>query len=144
MERGISELGKVRVRGRWRRWRVPGCWRRIRRPGRGRSGSGCWPRSGSTCGASGALAAGTAGAYVARAARFLDGLGGGLDGLTAGDVTAAVLAEAEKVSAGSAQYFVAALRAFLRFCHLEGRTAADLAWAAQAVTGRRRSALARH
>jgi integrase/recombinase XerD len=89
-----------------------------------------------------ALAAGTAGAYAARAARFLDGLGGTLDELAAGDVTAAVLAEAEKVSAGSAQYFVAALRAFLRFCYLEGHTA-DLAWAAQGVTGRRRSALPR-
>ena len=88
-----------------------------------------------------ALAAGTAGAYVTRAGRFLDGLGGSLDGLAAGDVTAAVLTEAEKVSAGSAQYFVAALRAFLRFCYLEGHTAVDLAWAAQAVTGRRRSGL---
>lgn len=90
-----------------------------------------------------ALAAGTAAAYTARAGRFLDRRGGTLDGLTAGDVTAAVLAEAEKVSAGSAQYFVAALRAFLRFCHLEGHTAVDLAWAAQAVTGRRRSGLPR-
>ena len=81
------------------------------------------------------------GAYLARARRFLAGRGGSLDGLTAADVTAAVLAEAERVSAGSAQYFVAALRAFLRFCYLDGHTAADLAWAAQAVTGRRRSAL---
>ena len=88
-----------------------------------------------------ALAAGTAGAYLARARRFLAGRGGSLDGLTAADVMAAVLAEAERVSAGSAQYFVAALRAFLRFCYLDGHTAADLAWAAQAVTGRRRSAL---
>lgn len=88
-----------------------------------------------------ALAAGTAGAYVARARRFLARLGGSLDVLAAADVTAAVLAEAEMVSAGSAQYFVAALRAFLRFCYLDGHTAADLAWAAQAVTGRRRSAL---
>ena len=67
-----------------------------------------------------ALAAGTAGAYLARAGRFLDGRDGTLDGLAASHVTAAVLAEAEKVSAGSAQYYVAALRAFLRFCHLEG------------------------
>jgi site-specific recombinase XerD len=88
-----------------------------------------------------ALAAGTAAAYIARAGRFLDGRGGTLDGLRASDVTAAVLAEAEKVSAGSAQYYVAALRAFLRFCHLDGHTAVDLAWAAQAVTGRRRSGL---
>jgi len=88
-----------------------------------------------------ALAAGTAGAYLGRARRFLAGLGGSLDGLAAVDVTAAVLAEAERVSAGSAQYFVVALRAFLRFCYLDGHTAADLAWAAQPVTGRRRSAL---
>ena len=88
-----------------------------------------------------ALAAGTAGAYVTRARRFLARLGCGPEELTAGDVTRGVLAEAERVSAGSAQYFVAALRAFLRFCYLDGHTAADLAWAAQAVTGRRRSAL---
>lgn len=88
-----------------------------------------------------ALAAGTAGGYLTRARRFLAGLGGSLDELAAADVTAAVLAEAERVSAGSAQYFVAALRAFLRFCYLDGHTAADLAWAAQGVTGRRRSAL---
>jgi integrase/recombinase XerD len=86
-----------------------------------------------------ALAASTIGAYVARARRFLAGLGStGLAGLTAADVSRAVLAEAQAVSAGSAQYFVAALRAFLRFCFLEGLTGTDLAWAALAVTGRRR------
>ena len=69
--------------------------------------------------------------------------GGGLDGLTAADVTGAVLAEAETVSASSAQYFVAALRAFLRFCFLEGLVEADLAGAALAVTGRRRVPLPR-
>ena len=85
-----------------------------------------------------ALAASTAAAYVTRARRFLDSLAGrGVSGLTAADVTRAVLAEAEKVSPGSAQYFVAALRAFLRFCFLEGLTGADLAGAALAVTGRR-------
>lgn len=89
-----------------------------------------------------ALAASTAAAYVVRARRFLDGLAGsGLSGLTAADVTRAVLAETAMVSPGSAQYFVAALRAFLRFCFLEGLTGADLAWAALAVTGRRRSPL---
>jgi integrase/recombinase XerD len=89
-----------------------------------------------------ALAASTAAAYVARARRFLEGLaGGGLSSLTPGHVTRAVLAETEAVSAGSAQYFVAALRAFLRFCFLEGLVEADLAWAALAVTGRRRSPL---
>ena len=89
-----------------------------------------------------ALAASTAAAHVARARRFLAGLrGSGLTGLTAADVTRAVLAETEMVSAGSAQYFVAALRAFLRFCFLEGLVEADLAGAALAVTGRRRSPL---
>ena len=88
-----------------------------------------------------ALSGSTAGAYVARARRFLAGLGGGLAGLTAGDVTGAVLAEAGTVSAGSAQFFVAALRAFLRFCFLQGLVEADLAGAALAVTGRRRSPL---
>ncbi|HSR23875.1 MAG TPA: site-specific integrase [Candidatus Eisenbacteria bacterium] len=91
-----------------------------------------------------ALAKPTTGAYVARARRFLAGPGAaGLAGLTAADVTGAVLAEAQVVSAGSAQYFVAALRAFLRFCYLEGLTGTDLAWAALAVTGRRRSLLPR-
>jgi integrase len=45
------------------------------------------------------------------------------------------------VSIGSTQYFVAGLRAFLRFCFLEGRVGADLSAAALAVTGRRHSSL---
>jgi site-specific recombinase XerD len=91
-----------------------------------------------------ALAASTAAAYVARARRFLAGFDGcGLAGLTCADVTRAVLAETAMVSVGSAQYFVAALRAFLRFCFLEGLTETDLAGAALAVTGRRRSPLPR-
>jgi site-specific recombinase XerD len=89
-----------------------------------------------------ALAASTAAAYVARARRFLEGLDdGGVSSLTAGHVMRAVLVEAAAVSVGSAQYFVAALRAFLRFCFLEGLVEADLAGAALAVTGRRRSPL---
>ncbi len=89
-----------------------------------------------------ALAASTAAAYVARARRFLEGLAGsGLSSLTGAHITRAVLAETAMVSAGSAQYFVAALRAFLRFCFLEGLVEADLASAALAVTGRRRSPL---
>src|SRR5205807_1381431 len=39
------------------------------------------------------------------------------------------------------QFFVAALRSFLRFCSMEGLVAADLSAAALAVTGRRRSSL---
>jgi integrase/recombinase XerD len=91
-----------------------------------------------------ALTGSTAAAYVAYARRFLAGRAGrGLDGVTAADVTGAVLAEAEAVSASSAQYFVVALRAFLRFCFLDGLVEADLAGAALAVTGRRRFPLPR-
>ena len=39
-----------------------------------------------------------------------------------------MLAEAERVSAGSAQVFVTALRAFLRFCYIEGRAEPDYAY----------------
>lgn len=89
-----------------------------------------------------ALAAETTGAYLSRASRFLHGCGGraGLSCLRAEDITAAVLREAE-VSVGSAQYFVAALRAFLRYLFLEGLLESDLSAAALAVTGRRRSSL---
>ncbi len=86
----------------------------------------------------------TAEAYVARARRFLAGLevdGGDLGGATSADVTAAVRAEAQRVSVGSAQYFVAGLRSFLRFCFIEGLVSRDLSAAALAVTGRRRSSL---
>ena len=91
-----------------------------------------------------ALTGSTAAAYVAYARRFLAGrTGRRLDGVTAADVTGAVLAETEAVSASSAQYFVVALRAFLRFCFLDGLVEADLAGAALAVTGRRRFPLPR-
>ena len=89
------------------------------------------------------LAASTASAYVARAGRFLSGCGAEreLRTLTARDATAAVRAESATRSVGSVQFFVAALRAFLRFCHLEGLVEADLSAAALAMTGRRRSSL---
>jgi site-specific recombinase XerD len=91
-----------------------------------------------------ALTGSTAAAYVAYARRFLARRAGrALDGVTAADVTGAVLDEAGAVSASSAQYFVAALRAFLRFCFLDGLVGADLAGAALAVTGRRRFPLPR-
>ena len=91
------------------------------------------------------LAACTAAAYVARARRFLDGasVDDGLVGLTAGDVTGAVLRESQALSVGSAQFFVCALRSFLRFCFIEGLLADDLSQAAFPVTGRRRSSLPR-
>jgi integrase/recombinase XerD len=89
------------------------------------------------------LDASTAAAYVARAARFLSRCAPDreLGTLTARDVTAAVLAESATHSVGATQYFVAALRAFLRFCHLEGWVGADLSAAALSVTGRRTSSL---
>lgn len=89
------------------------------------------------------LDASTAAAYVARAGRFLSHCGSEreLRTLTARDVTAAVLAESATRSVGSVQYFVAALRAFLRFCHLVGLVGADLSAAALSITGRRTSSL---
>jgi site-specific recombinase XerD len=91
------------------------------------------------------LSACTAAAYVTRARRLLDGLSGDdrLASLTAGGVTGAVLRETAMLSVGSAQFFVAALRAFLRFCFIEGLIEADLSSAALSVTGRRRSSLPR-
>ncbi|MGH3799128.1 MAG: site-specific integrase [Pseudonocardiaceae bacterium] len=92
-----------------------------------------------------ALAVGTARAYVGHARRFLDGLtsSDGLAGLTAGEVTAAVLRESVAVSVSATQFFVAGLRSFLRFCLMEGLVGADLSQAALPVTGRRRSSLPR-
>ena len=92
------------------------------------------------------LASGTVRGYVGHAAWFLDGLGsgGGLAGLSASEVTGAVLRKAtSEVSVSATQYFVSALRAFLRFCFVEGLLETDLSRAALAVTGRRRSSLPR-
>ena len=76
---------------------------------------------------------------------FLDGLAGRrAGGLSAGEVTGAVLRRAASgVSVSATQYFVSGLRAFLRFCFLEGLMGADLSPAALWVTGRRRSSLPR-
>ena len=91
------------------------------------------------------IAARTAGDYVSRARRFVavQAPSGELRSLLAKDVTAAVLAEATRVSVGGVQAFVASLRAFLRFCFLEGLTGTDLSGAALHMTGRRRSSLPR-
>jgi integrase/recombinase XerD len=91
------------------------------------------------------LASGTVDAYLARARRFLAGAAveGDLRAVTSADVTRAVRDEALRVSVGSAQYFVAGLRSFLRFCFIEGLVDADLCGAALAVTGRRLSLLPR-
>jgi integrase len=89
------------------------------------------------------LAASTTSAYVTRATRFLTdrAADGAVSALTPADVTGAVLAECATRSVGAGQYFVAALRAFLRFCHVEGLISGDLSAAAMAVTGRRVSLL---
>lgn len=89
------------------------------------------------------LAPSTVSAYVRYAGRFVAGCAsdGDLTSVTPADVTGAVLAESTRVSAASAQYFVAGLRSFLRFCHLEGCVGEDLSAAALAVTGRRSSLL---
>jgi integrase/recombinase XerD len=92
-----------------------------------------------------ALAAGTARGYVRHARRFLGGLSpvAGLGGVTAAEVTKAVLRESGVVSVSATQFFVAGLRSFLRFCFLEGLVEVDLSQAALPVTGRRRSSLPR-
>jgi len=88
-----------------------------------------------------ALAAGTARGYVGHAWRFLEQLrpGTGLAEVTAAQVTAAVLDRSVTVSVSATQNFVAGLRAFLRFCVIEGLVGMDLSQAALPVTGRRRS-----
>ena len=87
-----------------------------------------------------ALAASTVAAYVQRARGFLArrGAGAGLGGLSAAEVTDAVIAESTRVSLGSVQYFVAAMRAFLRFGFVTGLIPLDLAAAALGVSGPRR------
>ncbi len=90
------------------------------------------------------LAAGTVRGYVTHARWFLDSLesGAGLAGVSASEVTGAVLRKAASgVSVSATQYFVSALRAFLRFCFVEGLVETDLSSAALVVTGRRRSSL---
>jgi integrase/recombinase XerD len=90
------------------------------------------------------LAAGTVHGYVAHATRFVAGLAaGGLRQVTPAEVTTAVLAQSATVSVSATQNFVAGLRAFLRFCFIEGITEVDLSQAALPVTGRRRSSLPR-
>lgn len=91
------------------------------------------------------LAAGTARGYVDHAHRFLDGLGSieVLADVAAAQVTEAVLERSAAVSVSTTQNYVASLRAFLRFCFLEGLVDSDLSEAALAITGRRRSSLPR-
>jgi site-specific recombinase XerD len=91
------------------------------------------------------LAPGTIVGYVTHARWFVEGLGReGVAGLSAAEVTGAVLRKAASgVSVAAAQYFVPGLRAFLRFCFLEGLVETDLSQAALVVRGRRASLLPR-
>ena len=91
------------------------------------------------------LAPGTVALYLRAARRFVEGVAPdcGLAGLAAGEVTAAVLRESTVVSVSAAQSFVTALRAFLRFCFVEGLVDADLSQAALLVRGRSSSPLPR-
>lgn len=84
------------------------------------------------------LTAGTVRGYAQHARVFLDGLGAdGLEGVAASDVTAAVVRRADcGVSVSATRYFVCGLRAFLRFCFVEGIVAADLSPAALFASGR--------
>ena len=89
------------------------------------------------------IGASTADRYVEYARRFLAERNGAaeLSTLTSAEVTRCVQREAARVAVASAQFFVAGLRAFLRFCFVEGLVESDLSAAALAVTGRRRSSL---
>jgi integrase/recombinase XerD len=91
------------------------------------------------------LAAGTVVLYLRSARRFVERLppDRALAGLVAGDVTGAVLHEAEIVSVSATQTFVSGLRSFLRFCFIEGLVGVDLSQAALLVRGRSSSPLPR-
>jgi site-specific recombinase XerD len=67
--------------------------------------------------------------------------GGGLDGLTAGDVTGFVLAECRRRSVRMSRALVTSLRGLLRFLFLEGRTSTDLTGAVPRVAAWRCASL---
>ena len=91
------------------------------------------------------LAAGTIVGYLAHARWFVGGLGrDSVAGLSTAEVMGAVLRKAASgVSVSASQNFVSGLRAFLRFCFLEGLLETDLSQAALVVRGRRSSSLPR-
>jgi hypothetical protein len=80
------------------------------------------------------LAGGTFADYLDQARRFPAGLAE----VTSAEVSAAVLRASASVSVATAQNFVFGLRAFLRFCFVEGLIGTDLSEAALPVTGRSR------
>ena len=153
----LVECQRATVRGR-PTWSRPGlvCLLDVLRrsgvsPGRGRRGRGgpsprtcCLGRSSGICSVSGAWwPAPCAAMSITRDGSSVACRRVSLTGVTAADVTASVLRKSEKGSVSAAQNFVAGLRAFLRFCFLEGLLAADLSEATLSVTGRRRSSLPR-
>jgi len=102
----------------------------------------CWNRSRTTCAPNALWPPARSALYVDHARRFLAGRDAeGWAGVTSGEVTRAVLERSCAVSVSTAQNFVAALRALLRFGFVHGHMAADLSPTALAVTGRRRSTL---
>ncbi len=90
------------------------------------------------------LAPGTVSNYVDGARQFVAGRGASeLSVVTPAEVTAAVVGRSTAVSVSATQNYVASLRAFLRFCFLEGLLGHDISEAALPITGRRRSPLPR-
>jgi integrase/recombinase XerD len=93
------------------------------------------------------LARSTVLGYERRARRFLSGrsLTGcgetGVEGLCGADVTGFLLGECSRLAVGSAKNRVTDLRSLLRFLHLEGLIAGDLAAAVPPVAGWRDTAL---
>ena len=85
------------------------------------------------------LAPMTVASYSSRASRFVARFApdGDVSRISAGDVTRMVLDERNARSAGAAQHYACALRAFTRFCYLRGLAGSDPAAAALPVTGRR-------
>jgi integrase/recombinase XerD len=67
--------------------------------------------------------------------------GGGLERVTAGEVTGFVLAECRRRSVRMTRALAASLRGLLRFLYLEGLTASDLSAAVPAVAGWRGASL---
>jgi len=97
-------------------------------------------------GAERGLAASTIGNYRGVAARFLiteSDWPEGVAGLGAEQVSAFVLAEAARCSAGSLNNVTTGLRALLRWLHVEGHTPTSLAGAVPAAPGWRDSGLPR-
>src|ERR671918_806898 len=78
-------------------------------------------------------------AYVSDVRRFLAHRGE--SGLTAAEVSNAVLSQVVDRSPASVRRYGCALRSFLRYCYLVGLVERDLSAAALPVSGRRRSLL---